>query len=57
MNILIADDEIISHFFYQEIFDKNKFDILFVDIDFPLFRLGDAYLMYAELAARGQGST
>lgn len=29
----------------------------FVDIDFPLFRLGDAYLMYAELAARGQGST
>jgi hypothetical protein len=29
----------------------------FADIDFPLFRLGDAYLMYAELAARGQGST
>jgi hypothetical protein len=29
----------------------------FVDIDFPLFRLGDAYLMYAELAARGVGST
>jgi hypothetical protein len=28
----------------------------FVDIDFPLFRLSDAYLMYAELAARGQGS-
>jgi hypothetical protein len=29
----------------------------FVDIDFPLFRLGDAYLMYAELAARNVGST
>jgi len=29
----------------------------FVDIDFPLFRLADAYLMYAELAARGVGST
>lgn len=28
----------------------------FVDTDFPLFRLGDAYLMYAELAARGHGS-
>jgi hypothetical protein len=28
----------------------------FADIDFPLFRLADAYLMYAELAARGQGS-
>ena len=29
----------------------------FVDTDFPLFRMGDAYLMYAELAARGHGST
>ncbi len=29
----------------------------FADIDFPMFRLADAYLMYAELAARGQGST
>jgi hypothetical protein len=28
----------------------------FADIDFPLFRLADAYLMYAELAPRGQGS-
>lgn len=28
----------------------------FADTDFPLFRLGDAYLMYAELAARGEGS-
>ncbi|MCY1479804.1 SusD family protein [compost metagenome] len=28
----------------------------YVDTDFPLFRLGDAYLMYAELAARGHGS-
>lgn len=28
----------------------------FVDTDFPLFRLGDAYLMYAELARRGHGS-
>lgn len=29
----------------------------FSDIDFPLFRLGDAYLMYAELAARNVAST
>ena len=28
----------------------------FVDIDFPIFRLSDAYLMYAELAVGGQGS-
>jgi hypothetical protein len=28
----------------------------FVDTDFPMFRLADAYLMYAELAARGHGS-
>lgn len=28
----------------------------FVDTDFPMFRLADAYLMYAELAVRGQGS-
>lgn len=28
----------------------------FVDTDFPLFRLADAYLMYAELALRGHGS-
>lgn len=27
----------------------------FVDIDFPMFRLADAYLMYAELALRGGG--
>ncbi len=26
------------------------------DTDFPLFRLADAYLMYAELATKGQGS-
>lgn len=28
----------------------------YVDTDFPMFRLADAYLMYAELALRGQGS-
>lgn len=28
----------------------------FSDIDFPMFRLADAYLMYAECAARGAGS-
>lgn len=28
----------------------------FVDIDFPMFRLADAYLMYAEAAIRGGGS-
>lgn len=27
-----------------------------VDTDFPMFRLADAYLMYAELAVNGQGS-
>jgi len=27
----------------------------FVDTDFPLFRLGDVYLMYAECALRGSG--
>ena len=29
----------------------------FVDTDYPLFRLSDAYLMYAELALRGGGGT
>lgn len=28
-------------------------DVLWVDTDFPLFRLGDVYLMYAESVARG----
>lgn len=28
----------------------------YVDTDFPMFRMADAYLMYAELAVRGQGS-
>lgn len=28
-------------------------DLEFVDIDFPMFRLADAYLMYAEATARG----
>lgn len=28
----------------------------FVDVDFPMFRLGDIYLMYAEAALRGGGS-
>ncbi len=28
----------------------------YVDTDFPMFRLADAYLMYAELATKGQGS-
>lgn len=28
----------------------------YVDTDFPMFRLADAYLMYAELAARGHGT-
>lgn len=30
-------------------------DITFVDTDFPLFRLADAYLMYAEAVLRGGG--
>lgn len=30
-------------------------DTTFPDTDFPLFRLADAYLMYAELAANGHG--
>jgi len=29
----------------------------FVDTDFPMFRLGDAYLMYAEAQLRGGGGT
>jgi hypothetical protein len=29
----------------------------FVDTDFPVFRLGDAYLMYAELVLRGGGGS
>lgn len=29
----------------------------FVDIDFPMFRLADAYLMYAELYTRGAGGS
>lgn len=29
----------------------------FVDIDFPLYRLADAYLIYAECAVRGAGNT
>jgi len=29
----------------------------FVDTDFPMFRLGDAYLMYAEAVLRGGGGT
>lgn len=29
--------------------------VTFPDTDFPLFRMGDAYLMYAELAANGFG--
>lgn len=29
----------------------------FVDIDFPMFRLADAYLMYAEAVLRGGGGT
>ena len=29
----------------------------FVDIDYPIFRLADAYLMYAELSVAGIGST
>ena len=28
-------------------------DLTFVDTDFPMFRLADAYLMYAEAVLRG----
>ena len=31
-------------------------DLEYVDIDFPMFRLADAYLMYAEVAVRGFGN-
>ncbi|MBU5877156.1 RagB/SusD family nutrient uptake outer membrane protein, partial [Vibrio cholerae O1] len=30
-------------------------DLTFVDTDFPMFRLADVYLMYAEAALRGGG--
>ncbi len=32
-------------------------DVTFVDTDFPLFRLADAYLMYAEAVVRGGGGS
>lgn len=36
----------------------NDPQLIFVDTDFPLFRLGDVYLMYAEAVLRGgQGGT
>lgn len=31
-------------------------DLTFADIDYPMFRLADAYLMYAEAAVRGNAS-
>jgi hypothetical protein len=34
---------------------SNNNTSAFVDIDFPMFRLADAYLMYAEAALRGGG--
>ena len=34
----------------------NGSDATFVDTDYPLFRLADAYLMYAEAAVRGNGN-
>ena len=38
--------------------DGNDPQHIFVDTDFPLFRLGDVYLMYAEAVLRGgQGGT
>ncbi|MEN9997860.1 MAG: hypothetical protein RI922_850 [Bacteroidota bacterium] len=36
---------------------SNNGTTAFVDIDFPMFRLADVYLMYAEAALRGGGST
>lgn len=36
---------------------SNGSDLEFVDIDFPLFRLADAYLMYAEAVLRGGGGS
>ncbi len=35
----------------------NGSNASFPDTDFPYFRLGDAYLMYAELVARGAGGS
>ncbi len=34
---------------------SNGQDLEFVDIDFPMFRLADLYLMYAEVVLRGGG--
>ncbi|MFK8009779.1 MAG: RagB/SusD family nutrient uptake outer membrane protein [Saprospiraceae bacterium] len=34
---------------------SNGSDVRWVDIDFPMFRLADAYLMYAEAVLRGGG--
>ena len=36
---------------------SNSATSAFVDIDFPMFRLADVYLMYAECAVRGSAST
>ena len=35
--------------------DAPGSDATYVDTDYPLFRLGDVYLMYAEAAVRGNG--
>ncbi|MFZ4464063.1 MAG: RagB/SusD family nutrient uptake outer membrane protein [Bacteroidales bacterium] len=35
----------------------NGSDLEFVDIDFPMFRLADVYLMYAEAVLRGGGGS
>lgn len=40
----------IQQFRQQRTTGKNT---LWVDTDFPMFRLGDIYLMYAEAVARG----
>lgn len=35
--------------------NRGDYPAGFVDTDFPMFRLADAYLMYAEVVARGKG--
>jgi len=36
---------------------EDGVDVGFVDTDYPMFRLGDAYLMYAEAVLRGGGGS
>jgi starch-binding outer membrane protein, SusD/RagB family len=55
---LFAQGKKVIKFSNKRVDGTNGQSADFPDTDFPLFRMGDAYLMYAELAlVNGQGST